>query len=920
MRKILHHLIIAAFILIGSTTAKAQQCYAYFTYINQAGTTVVQFNDTSWFTGTATYSWNFGDGSSSTLQNPLHTYNGSGPFIACLTIATSTGCTSTYCDTIQFASTSCAAGFSYSLISGNNNFQFTNQSVTVGPPYYYWTFGDGTTSTLANPQHTYTTSGLFTVCLWVTDSVQQCADQYCTQILVQGTGSCQAAFTSFTDTTNNTTYFYDQSTGSPSNWVWIIDNIYTMTGQNPLYQFPTSGWHWVCLTISDSASGCWDTQCDSIYVPANNGANCNGIFSYTVQNNVVTFAGVAAGNYTGYVWNFGDGSTSTLLNPVHTYANPGVYTVCFDLYFNGAICSQYCQVITIQGPAATDTICGVVFEDLNGNGVMDPGEQGIGGAVIYGWGQNGTWFTIQTNPQGQYMTTLAPGQYTVSYCAPIGYTFTVPLNQDSAGCSYYNITVVAGQNQCGLNYGIQNNSVTIEGTVFIDSNNNGILDAGENGIPYQWVTVGAYYAYTDANGNYSAIVPAGTYTVSYTPSGAYTGYTVTTPTSYTVNATVIGTIYGGNHFGVYIAPGTVNLSVSITPHTTVTPGFPAWYDIQVCNIGANATGATLTMNYDAGLTFDYANPAESSHNATTHTLTWNLPLMLPGDCDYIWVDFNALASLSIGASTFENVFVTPTIGTDIDMSNNFDSVHQVVTGSWDPNNKLSVQTNTFNSNQQTISSLNPDQWITYTVNFQNTGTAPAVNIVVIDQLSVDLDANSFTMLNASHQCNVSRNNNMVNFNFSGIFLPDATTNEPASHGFVTFKLKSNNGLPVWHVISDDAAIYFDFNVPVITAPADVTMIGPLATQNAASADVQPSVYPNPFAQQATVSYSLVKESEVAVEIYDLAGKKVMQLVNGKQLAGKHAVTISSGSLSRGMYLLKATVNGNIFTQKISATE
>lgn len=920
MRKILHHLITSALFIICSTTVKAQSCYAFYTYTNLPGTTVIQFNDTSWYTGTATYTWSFGDGSSSALQNPLHTYNGTGPFIACLTIATNTGCTSTYCDTISFASQSCAAGFSFSLVSGNNVFQFTNQSVSSGTPYYYWTFGDGSTSTQTNPSHTYATPGTYTVCLWITDSSQQCSDQYCTQLLVQGTSACQAYFTTYTDTTTHTTYFYDQSTGSPTNWVWVVDNIYTMTGQNPSYQFPTPGWHWACLTISDSATQCYDMWCDSIYVPVGNGTTCSAMFSYTVQNNVVSFAGIPSGTYTGYIWNFGDGSTSTQLNPVHTYASPGIYTVCFDVYYNGAVCSQSCQVITVQGTAGTDTICGVVFEDLNGNGVMDPGEQGIVNAVLYGWSQNGSWFTVQTNTSGQYMTTLAPGQYTLTYCAPMGYTFTVPLGQDSGGCSYYYITVVAGQNQCGLNYGIQNNSVTIEGTVFIDANNNGILDTGENGIPYQWVIIGTYYAYTDANGNYSAIVPAGTYLVSYTPSGAYTGYTVTTPASYTVNAGVIGNVYGGNHFGIYITPGTVNLSVSIIPHTTVTPGFPAWYDIQVCNIGANSTGAILTMNYDTGLVFDYASPVQASHNATTHTLTWNIPVLTPGDCEYIWVDFNAMATLNVGDNTFENVFVTPAIGSDVDMTNNFDSVHQVVTASWDPNNKLSVQTNTFNANQQTISSLNSDQWITYTINFQNTGTSPAVNIVVIDQLSADLDASTFMLLNTSHVCTVTRNNNVVNYNFSGIWLPDATTNEPASHGFVTFRVKSNIGLPVWHVISDDAAIYFDFNAPVITAPALVTMIGPLASQNQLSAGLKPSVYPNPFNEKAFIGYTLIKNSRVLIEVYDLSGKKVLEVVNEKQDAGNYKVGIVANVLSRGMYLLKANIDGKVTTQKISVTE
>jgi hypothetical protein len=99
--------------------------------------------------------------------------------------------------------------------------------------------------------------------------------------------------------------------------------------------------------------------------------------------------------------------------------------------------------------------------------------------------------------------------------------------------------------------------------------------------------------------------PAGTYTINYAPTGVYAPYSLTTPGSITLAATTVGNTYGGNDFGIFIPPGSVNLSVNIIPHTTVTPGFPAWYDIQVCNVGVVPTAATLTMIYDAGLTLDY---------------------------------------------------------------------------------------------------------------------------------------------------------------------------------------------------------------------------------------------------------------------------------------------------------------------------
>lgn len=165
------------------TNASGSFCDASFIWYDTNGT--VNFlpvnPDTS-----VTYAWTFGDGTTSTLMNPSHTYNptGSGVYQTCLTISSAT-CSDTYCDTINLNNSpgGCDASFSFSL-SGSTS-SFTASYPTSGATYL-WSFGDGTSSTQQNPTHTYpaTGAGIFTACLTITDSAGTCTDNSCSTIII----------------------------------------------------------------------------------------------------------------------------------------------------------------------------------------------------------------------------------------------------------------------------------------------------------------------------------------------------------------------------------------------------------------------------------------------------------------------------------------------------------------------------------------------------------------------------------------------------------------------------------------------------------------------------------------------------------------------------------------------------------------
>ncbi len=482
----------------------------------------------------------------------------------------------------------CGAGFSYTVSPGGVVTFYDSSYVSSGNiTTATWNFGDGTTGTGTQVTHTYTGSGPYTVCYTIVTSTgcsdSSCQYVYLTPCTITGTFAYDSLMSTLTVTANGGT--------PPYSYIWNNGaNTQTITVNTP-------GQY--CVNIID-ANQCSQYLC---YTVGGGGGTCSAYYYYyqSPSGGPVNFYGTFSGTYASVLWNFGDGTTSTQLNPVHTYANPGVYGVCVTTYTAlGTVCATYCDTVIVNGAGGgSSVLCGNVFGDLNQNGILDSAENGLSGQVVMLYG-NGIQQTFTTTPGGNYTFNVQPGTYYIYYCTQFPNSLTVP--NDSGGCGFYTVTIGANDTICGFDFGVAANSVIISGTIFIDANTNGIMDAGEYGIPYQPVQIGVSWAYSNANGQFSIYKPTGTYTVSYTPTGNYAPYALTTPSSIIVNATTAGNTYGNNNFGLNIPPGTQNLSVSIDPHTTITPGFPAWYDLEVCNIGVTPVAATLVMNYDGGLT------------------------------------------------------------------------------------------------------------------------------------------------------------------------------------------------------------------------------------------------------------------------------------------------------------------------------
>ena len=305
----------------------------------------INFQDLSFPQGATTaWNWSFGDGNSSSVQNPSHTYAMAGTYDVTLNIATA-DCSSTITQilTVSTDTTGCNCLAIYEPVCVNNpggNIEFPNECEafcagytpndlvdcdidSTGCQVYFdfsqdpndflsyaftdfnfsqsstatwaWDFGDGTTASTANPTHTYTAAGTYTVSLSTT-TVDGCTSIYTINIIVEDTNPCNCSA--------------------------IYEPVCVSNPNTGIIEYPNE-----CMAICDGYTPNDFVQCDSF--PSD---LCNAMFCYDSDMNnplEVTFHdfSFSFSNITSWAWDFGDGSTSTDQNPTHTYADYGIYQV-----------------------------------------------------------------------------------------------------------------------------------------------------------------------------------------------------------------------------------------------------------------------------------------------------------------------------------------------------------------------------------------------------------------------------------------------------------------------------------------------------------------------------------------------------------------------------------------------------------------
>ncbi len=217
-------------------------------------------------------------------------------------------------------------------------------------------------------------------------------------------------------------------------------------------------------------------------------------------------------------------------------------------------------------------------------------------------------------------------------------------------------------------------------------------------------------------------------------------------------------------------------------------------------------------------------------------------------------------------------------------------------GAYDPNDKQGFPLGTGSEHN-----IRPGQTIDYLVRFQNTGTDTAFTVVIRDTLSAFLDPLSIRPGASSHAYTWSLSGQgVINFTFNNIMLPDSNVNEPASNGFVQFSITPYLDVPLGSVIENDAAIYFDFNEPIITNTTWHTIQKSPLTSALWSEPQKtaPSllVWPNPFNERISVRLNQKTSGSLLLKIYDSRGTLVAQkATNGPE------IELNARQLPAGLY-------------------
>lgn len=218
-------------------------------YSSSTAGLVATFTNTSTAGVGATYVWDFGDGNTSTMMSPIHTYATDGTYTVCL--ITMDGCASdTSCQSVTVGCPVPTPGFSFAATGATVN--FTNGSTAGAGATYLWDLGDGNTSTATDPTHTYATDGSYTVCLIVSDSCG--ADSTCQTVVVTSCNTPTAGFTSVENPAGSGTFDFTNTstTTGAATYSWDFGDGNSASTENPSHTYTSGGTYTVVLTVTDS--------------------------------------------------------------------------------------------------------------------------------------------------------------------------------------------------------------------------------------------------------------------------------------------------------------------------------------------------------------------------------------------------------------------------------------------------------------------------------------------------------------------------------------------------------------------------------------------------------------------------------------------------------------------------------------------
>lgn len=446
---------------------------------------------------------------------------------------------------------------------------------------------------------------------------------------------------------------------------------------------------------------------------------------------------------------------------------------------------------------------------------------------------------------------------------------------------------------------------TITGAATFDADTNG-CDASDTLIPNMKfnLTDGANEGatFTNASGNYKFYTETGNFEL--TPNVENPTFFNFSPTSATINFADSNNNITTQNFCISPVGIHPDLEVILAPITPARPGFDATYKLVYRNKG----NQTLSQSYGVNFFFNQ-NLMEFVSSSTIPTsagpggLSWSYTNLLPFESRSIEITLNINSPTETNPVNIDDILqfttsILPMAGDETTSDNTF-LYNQTVVGSFDPNDITCIE-------GETVAPSEIGKYLHYLVNFENTGTYVAENVVVKDVIdTTKYDINSLQLLSTSDDAYTRITGNIIEFIFENINLEAKTGNPPVGgHGNVLFKIKSKNNLVTGDFVSKSASIFFDYNAPISTNVEQTTFTS--LSNSIFEIDDLVSIYPNPTSSKININSNFNIKS---IELYDVQGRVlVTQIGNSKSL--------DISDKTNGIYFLKITTEKGSKVEKL----
>ncbi|MBK7241630.1 MAG: T9SS type A sorting domain-containing protein [Flavobacteriales bacterium] len=434
---------------------------------------------------------------------------------------------------------------------------------------------------------------------------------------------------------------------------------------------------------------------------------------------------------------------------------------------------------------------------------------------------------------------------------------------------------------------------SVQGRIYLDHDQDCTQDANDEAIPYHVLEVlpGPVYALTSGDGTYAIGLASGNYTLSQTPQDIV-------PICPAVDPVPLNITNGALVTQDFADSSAIPLDViTYAAMATPRPGFLVNNQFTASNSSGQLTGAVeVSLTIDPVLSFVSAVPVPTS--VVGNTVLWsNMPALGAFGVQHINLVLQVPPDPVLIGTVVYNTWSVAQPFVETSSANNTFTTIRTITGSFDPNEK-SVLTSSRQSGTQYF--IDQDDWLDYTIQFQNTGTDTAFTVVVTDTLTAELDMASFQQGTASHLFSVMfKPGRLVEWRFDTILLPDSVTNEAESHGLVSFRIRPAQPVLPGTIMSNTANIYFDFNPPVITEPSVLVAEFSTAVNTAFIMD-ELNVFPNPTNGSVTVKYG--KGSIRSFALLATDGRTVLT----ERLGGSAMAEIDLATIATGTYVVVIT--------------